>query len=49
MFVAPDNKIDVVIEETLWNGFLWPMFDPGYVRVESFKRSEVSAPILVQE
>jgi hypothetical protein len=49
MFVAPDNEIDVVIKKTLWNKFLWSMFDPGYIIVESFKRSEVPAPILVQE
>jgi len=31
MFVAPDDEIDAVIEETLGNGFLWPMFDSGHV------------------
>jgi hypothetical protein len=47
MFVAPDNEIDVVIKETFWDEFLWPMFYPGYIRVKSFQQSEVSAPILV--
>lgn len=48
MFVAPDDEIDVVIEEAFWDKFLWPMFDPGYIR--SFGRSERNsyyAPILV--
>jgi hypothetical protein len=29
MFMAPDDELDAVVEETLRNRFLWPVFDPG--------------------
>ncbi len=47
MFMTPDNEIDVIIKETLWNEFLWPMLDPAYNRIKSFEQFEVSVPILV--